>query len=102
MHRRLLLWIALVLATCVACGPSQGLPEDEDLELFIDLSSRCAYIDRAYAHEEGLREAEWASLPFPPTWSDLVDTLLMRYGADADFWSQVYSEIMERSRQPQD
>jgi hypothetical protein len=101
MDRKLLVSLLIALTTCAACGGRQGLPEDEDLELFIDLSARCAYIDRTYTHDEGLRDAELASVPFPPTWSDLVDTLLMRYGADADFWYEVYSEIMEKSRQPQ-
>ncbi len=89
-----------VLVTCLGCTRNQGLPDDEDLELFIELSSRCAYIDRAYSHREDLRETELAALPFPPDWSNLVDTLLVRYGADADFWYDVYSEISARSREP--
>jgi hypothetical protein len=100
MDRRISLCLVVALVMCVACARSHGLPDDQDLEVFIELSSRCAYIDRAYAHDEGLREAELASLPFPPNWSHIVDTLLSRYGADADFWYEVYSEISARSREP--
>jgi hypothetical protein len=97
-----ILWLGFVVAVlaCVGCARNHDLPDDEDLELFIELSSRCAYIDRAYSHREELREAELAALPFPPDWSNLVDTLLIRYGADAGFWYDVYSEISVRSREP--
>ncbi len=84
----------------LACSAEHRLPDDADLELFIEISSRCADIDRAYSHQEELREAEMAALSFPPNWSNLVDTLLSRYGADAEFWFEVYSEISARSREP--
>ena len=100
MNRLLRLGLVVALVTCMACARNHDLPDDEDLELFIELSSRCAYIDRAYSHEEELREAELAALPFPPDWSHLVDTLLARYGTDAGFWYKVYTEISARSREP--
>ncbi|MFH1312925.1 MAG: hypothetical protein ABIJ00_06820 [Candidatus Eisenbacteria bacterium] len=98
--KKTILWFGLVVAVlaCAGCTQNHGLPDDEDLELFIELSSQCAYIDRTYSHQEDLREAELAALPFPPNWSDFVDTLLLRYGTDAGFWYDVYSEISARSR----
>ena len=100
MNRTILLGLLLAVLVCAGCARNQGLPDDEDLELFIELSSKCVYIDRAYSHKEELREAELAALPFPPNWTELVDTLLARYGTDADFWYEVYSEISDRSRNP--
>jgi hypothetical protein len=100
MKRIFTLALVLLVLAFADCAHDQGLPEDEDLELFIEISARCTYIERAYSHSDDLREAELAALPFPQDWDGLVDTLLIRYGADADFWYEVYSEISTRSREP--
>lgn len=92
--------LATAVLAFLSCAPSRELPHDDDLELFIEISSRCAYIDRAYSGDEEVFETEMTSLAFPPDWCDLVDSLLARYGADAEFWYEVYSEIAERSRVP--
>ena len=101
----IMLWIlrfvlAVAVLVSLSCADSREVPHDDDLDLFIEISARCAYVDRAYSDEKEILESEMSSLAFPPDWCDLVDTLLARYGADPEFWYDVYSEIAEKSREP--
>ena len=96
--------LALVVALLVAssglggCAREKKLPEDPRLERFIALSARCAFVDRAFANDPELYKEELAEVNLPPDWKALVDSLLETYGTDADFWSLVYTEILNRSR----
>ena len=89
--------IAFVLTTG-ACNRRQTLPNDPDLELYINVSARCAYIDRAFANDPDLFKDELARVSFPPDWTALTDSLLAAYGSDPGFWFRVYTAIVEQSR----
>jgi hypothetical protein len=91
-----LLLLAAILVG--SCGGEDGLPRDENLETFIEVSARCAYIERAFSHEPDVLVEEMSSVEFPENWDSLVDSLLNAYGTDPGFWSKVYTEIVERSR----
>jgi hypothetical protein len=88
----------ILTAVLTACTPGQDLPEDEALESFIEKTSRCAYLERAYSHQSDLLKSELAEITFPPDWTEKVDSLLAEYGADAGFWFEVYHRISEQSR----
>ena len=89
--------VFVFLAT-LACADGRELPEDPNLDLFIETSAKCAYTERAYSHDDDLLSQELAEIDFPADLGAIVDSLLSTYGSDADFWHQVYSEILERSR----
>ena len=88
-----------VFLVALACADDQELPEDSNLDLFIETSARCAYIERAYSHNDDLLSQELAEMDFPANLDSIADALLITYGSDPDFWHQVYSEILERSRE---
>jgi hypothetical protein len=93
----------LILTTCIAvllgsCSRDSGLPEDKDLEMFIRYSARCAYLERAYSDRELILRQEIEEIELPPDWEVTVDSLLIRYGAEPDFWQEVFAEISDRSR----
>jgi hypothetical protein len=90
----LILFIAIL-----GCSDGGKLPDDPDLEFFMNKAARCAYLERAYAHDEDLLRAEIEDLDFPAQWDSLVDSLIATYGPDPYFWHQVYEEILERSRE---
>lgn len=94
-------FVLLVLASLslISCDGGSGLPEDADLEAFIEVSARCAYLERAYSARKDLLALEMDDVDLPADWESMVDSLLVRYGADPDFWESVYAEISERSRQ---
>ena len=83
---------------CCGCESRDRLPEDADLGSFIEVSSKCAYTERASSHDEDLFRQEMANIEFPADWEQTVDSLLSIHGAEADFWYEVYSEISRRSR----
>ena len=89
------LMTGLILVTCA----SEKVPEaDESLEAFVEVSSRCAYVDRVFRDDDELFQDELAQIDFPPDWEQLVDTLLVTYGGDPEFWHEVYVEISARAR----
>jgi hypothetical protein len=97
-------WSKIVTVTlaafvaCLACTPRKELPEDPDIEVFIETSSRCAYVERAFSHDDDLFKEKMAEVEIPPRWEQMVDSLLARHGAQVDLWHEVYSEISKRSR----
>ena len=93
----LIVTLALVFTTG-ACTRKQNLPKDPNLELYIAVSARCAYIDRAYANDPDLFQEELARVQFPSDWGTLADSLLAAYGSDPTFWFRVYTRIIEQSR----
>jgi hypothetical protein len=92
--------LVLVSLSLICCDRGPDLPDDADLETFIEVSSRCAYLERAYSSRKDLLALEMEDVELPGNWDSMVDSLLVRYGADPDFWEAVYAEISERSRQP--
>ena len=92
--------VALIVTLAIlGCSDSGKLPDDPDLEFFMDTAARCAYFERAYAHDQDLLSGEIEGIGFPAGWDSLVDSLVATYGADPYFWHEVYTEILERSRQ---
>jgi hypothetical protein len=91
--------VLIVFLSVLGCTDSGKLPEDADLEFFIETAARYAYLERAYADDEDLLRGEIESLSFPAGWDSLVDSLISTYGSDPDFWHEVYTEILERSRE---
>lgn len=91
--------IMAALLALYGCGESAKLPNDPELERFIDTAARCGYLERAYAHDQELLSGEIEGMSFPKDWDALVDSLISTYGTDPEFWYQVYSEIQERSRE---
>ena len=104
MSARILRPAALLILTLAflfaagACSKEQNLPKDPNLELYINVSARCAYIDRAYANDPDLFRDELARVTFPSDWVALTDSLLAAYGSDPSFWFRVYTTIIEQSR----
>jgi hypothetical protein len=98
MYRLFLLTLTIAVVLSATCSRTDNLPDDPNLEIFIETSARCAYVERAFSHEPDVLENELRNLEFPPGWEDLVDSLLNTYGADPEFWYMVYTEIVERSR----
>jgi hypothetical protein len=98
MVRLILMCLVGSNLACCGCGSRGRLPDDADLGLFIDVSSRCAYTERASSHDEDLYSQEMAAIEFPANWEQIVDSLLTVHGAEADFWYEIYSEISRRSR----
>jgi hypothetical protein len=90
--------VCALVCALAGCSSKQGLPNDPNLEKFIDVSARCSYVERAFAGDPDLFKEEMAKIDFPPNWKELVDSLIARYGTDAAFWDKVYTEIVERSR----
>jgi hypothetical protein len=95
---RLIRFLIVAGVLLAGCARRQELPKDENLETFIEISSRCAYVERAFSHEPDVFREELRDLEFPPGWDALVDSLVDTYGTDPDFWYKVYTEIVERSR----
>ena len=87
-----------VFLIVLACAGDKELPEDPNLELFIETAAKCAYIERAYSHDDDLLSRELADLVIPADLDSILGLLFSTYGAEPDFWHQVYSEILERSR----
>jgi hypothetical protein len=96
--RRILLIIAAVVLFLGSCGGGSDLPEDDDLELFIQVSARCAYLERAYSDREWIMKQEIEEIDLSSDWKAMVDSLLVRYGASPDFWEKVFAEISAGSR----
>lgn len=90
--------VLVVTLAVLSCSDGGKLPDDPGLEFFMDTAARCAYLERAYAHDEDLLSGEIESILFPAGWDSLVDSLVGTYGTDPYFWHQVYTEILERSR----
>jgi hypothetical protein len=90
--------LAALAAFACSCSKSKGLPEDPNLELYIDVTARCAYADRAFSNDPELFREEIAEVNLPEDWKEISDSLLAAYGADVEFWYQVYTRILERSR----
>ena len=90
--------VSVVTLAVLGCSDGGKLPDDPDLEFFMDKAASCAYLERAYSHDEDLLSGEIEGLGFPAEWDSLVDSLVGTYGTDPYFWHQVYSEILERSR----
>ena len=90
--------LMIVVVLSATCSRSDKLPDDPNLEIFIETQARCAYVERAFSHEPDVLEEELRNLEFPPEWEGLADSLLNTYGADPEFWYMVYTEIVERSR----
>jgi hypothetical protein len=91
--------VLIVFLAVLGCTESGELPEDADLEFFMETAARCAYLERAYGHDEDLLNGEIEGLGFPADWDSLVDSLVRTHGTDPDFWQEVYTEILERSRE---
>lgn len=92
-------FLVAVMTLCfISCSRETRLPDDEELGAFVEISSRCAFADRAYSGRQEAFRAEIDDIDFPSDWAGFVDSLLVRYGAEADFWYAVYSEISDRSR----
>ena len=91
--------VLIVFLAVLGCTESGKLPEDADLEFFMETAARYAYLERAYAHDEDLLNREIEGLGFPAGWDSLVDSLLSTYGTAPHFWHEVYTEIQERSRE---
>jgi hypothetical protein len=98
MLRRVDAAALVLLLAILGCSESGKLPDDPDLEFFIDTAARCAYLERAYSHDQDLLSGEIEDIGFPAAWDSLVDSLVATYGTDPYFWHQVYAEILERSR----
>ena len=80
------------------CGERRSLPKDANLDIFIRVSARCVFVDRAFSREPELAREELAQVEFPADWKLLVDSLLTAHGSDPAFWHRVYTQIVERSR----
>jgi len=91
--------VLIMFLTVPGCTDSAKLPQDADLEFFMNTAARCAYIERAYAHDQDMLNMEIEELGFPADWDSLVDSLVSTYGTDPGFWHQVFTEILERSRE---
>ncbi len=91
--------IVLVVST-VSCSREAELPDDDQLQTFIEISSRCAYVERAYSRQRDILASEIEDIEFPPNWDSVVDSLLARYGAESELWYEIYREISDRSRRP--
>lgn len=92
------LLIIMPVVFVISCTSGEKITDDEDLRTFVEISSRCAFAERAYSRQEDAFRSEIDDLEFPVDWAGLVDSLLVRHGAEADFWFEVYSEISARSR----
>ena len=90
--------VVVILLAVLGCADSGQLPDDPDLEFFIETAAQCAYLERAYAHDRDLLNREIEDLGFPAGWDSLVDSLVSTYGTHPEFWHEVYAEILERSR----
>jgi hypothetical protein len=90
--------VLLVASSIGGCSRPQKLPRDANLELYVTMSARCAYVDRAFSNDPELFREEIAEVNLPQNWKEISDSLVTRYGTDVKFWYQVYSEILERSR----
>jgi len=92
--------LLLLAAGCVAlaCSRTPRLPDDPNLETYIEVSARCAYVDRAFSNDPELFAEEIRRVGLPGAWKALSDSLVAAHGADARFWYQVYSRILEKSR----
>lgn len=98
MAKATLILPMVVMVALTACTPGEDLPEDETLEALIEKTSECVYVERAYSRQSDLFRSELAEIEFPPNWTAKVDSLLEEYGADADFWFEVFHRISEESR----
>lgn len=87
----------MVLAAA-GCSEKMSLPRDPNLDTFIRVSAKCAYIDRAFSHDPEGAQEELAQVQFPANWKEIVDSLITAHGSDPAFWSEVYTQIVERSR----
>jgi hypothetical protein len=96
------LFLIVVVMSGPACTDSRGLPDDPQLEVFIRTMAAYAHAERAYSGNPVMLEREMADIDFPPLWEELVDSLLITYEGQPDFWQAVYTEILERSRLPAD
>jgi hypothetical protein len=93
--------VVIVLAVCaVSCSREAELPDDDQLQMFIEISSRCAFTERAYSRQKDVLIREMEDIEFPPNWDAIVDSLLARHGAESDLWYEIYREISDRSRRP--
>jgi hypothetical protein len=92
--------VALLAAVCasVACAKTAELPRDPNLETYIKVSARCAYVDRAFSDDPVLFAEEVKEIHLPVSWRALSDSLVTAHGTDAHFWYQVYARIMQESR----
>ena len=83
---------------CVTCSNTADLPHDPNLETYVKVAARCAYVDRAFSDDPGLFAEEIRAIDLPASWRALSDSLIAAHGTDARFWYQVYSRIMQESR----
>lgn len=90
--------LPVAVCACVACSTTTDLPDDPNLETYIRVSARCAYVDRAFSNDPDLFGEEIKGVDLPSSWKALSDSLIAAHGTDARFWYQVYSRIMEISR----
>jgi hypothetical protein len=95
---RILLAILAIALMPFACTGRRELPDDPNLEIFMETLSKCAYLDRAYSGSPDIFKQEIAGVDLPENWPGLVDSLMGAYGRDPDFWFEVYSQIVERSK----
>ena len=92
------LLLAVAVASIVSCADHRELPDDPQLEIFVQTMARCAHVERAYSGNPDMIEREMADIDLPSDWQEIVDSLLASYGGDPDLWMAVYGEILEKSR----
>lgn len=100
-RKRLRVLAAAAAAALCAVGcssKSESLPADPQLESYMSISARCAFVDRSFSDDPELRAEEMAAVNLPEDWKARVDSLVTRHGAGARFWYRVYAEILDRSR----
>ncbi len=88
----------LMIITSCSQPSRQELPEDRLLTDFIHVNARCAYIDRAFSQDPVLLREEFEQVKFPDDWDGLVDSLIVRYGTNAEFWHGVFLQILVESQ----
>jgi hypothetical protein len=90
--------IILLFAIAIACADGGDIPEDPDLDRFMETASQCVYIERAYSRDEDMLRQELGDVQLPADLDSLLETLLETHGAEPSLWSRVYSQILEDSQ----
>ncbi len=87
----------LAIAGLVCCSRNAGVPDQPDIQRFIEAASAGIYVESAYAHDPEILASELDDIQWPGDFEAFADSLLERYGSDPEFWYPVFSAILEKS-----